>query len=154
VSHDQYIICTNNMVASNGTVGQTGNNFIISEQHLIMHCKFTNALYQTCLIANIWQLFLHSYGRLILNNNTDAQQVWLLTNIENKYIFTNLSKRQWTSNKYNFILNNTYIMNTINVIWTLNSSIIGNIAGRGLEAMLPETLYVTWKKCLILTPMH
>ena len=51
VSHDQYIICTNNMAASNGTVGQTGNDFIISEQHLIMHCKFTNALYQTYLIA-------------------------------------------------------------------------------------------------------
>jgi hypothetical protein len=34
VSHDQYIICTNNMAASNGTVGQTGNDFIISEQHL------------------------------------------------------------------------------------------------------------------------
>jgi hypothetical protein len=46
VSHDQYIICTNNMAASNGTVGQTGNDFMISEQHLIMHCKFTNALYQ------------------------------------------------------------------------------------------------------------
>jgi hypothetical protein len=36
----------------------------------------------------------------------------------------------------------------------MNSSIIGNIASRGLEATLPETLYVTWKKCLILTPMH
>jgi hypothetical protein len=28
----------------------------------------------------------------------------------------------------------------------MNSSIIGNIASRGLEATLPETLYVTWKK--------
>jgi hypothetical protein len=36
------------MATSNGTVGQTGNDFIISEQYLIMHCKFTNALYQTC----------------------------------------------------------------------------------------------------------
>jgi hypothetical protein len=45
------------MVASNRNVDQTGNDFIISEQHLIM------------------QLFLHSYGQLVLNNNTDAQQV-------------------------------------------------------------------------------
>jgi len=28
----------------------------------------------------------------------------------------------------------------------MNSSIIGNIASRGLKATLPETLYVTWKK--------
>ena len=28
----------------------------------------------------------------------------------------------------------------------MNSSIIGNIAGRGLEVMLPETLYMTCKK--------
>jgi hypothetical protein len=53
-----YLLCigvvvqNNNMAASNGTVGQTGNDFIISEQHLIMHCKFTNALYRTCLIEN------------------------------------------------------------------------------------------------------
>jgi hypothetical protein len=35
------------------TIGQTGNDFIISEQRSIMHCKFTNALYKKCLIANI-----------------------------------------------------------------------------------------------------
>jgi hypothetical protein len=39
----------------------------------------------TSLIANIWQLFLHSYGQLVPNNNTSAH-VWLLTNIENIYM--------------------------------------------------------------------
>ena len=34
-------------------------------------------------------------------------------------------------------------MNTINCYLNMNSSIIGNIAGRGPEAMLPETLNVT-----------
>ena len=75
VSHDQCIIRTN-MVASNRTVGQTSNDFIISGRHSIMHCKCTNALYQTYLIANIWQLFLHSYRQLVPNNNTNPQQVW------------------------------------------------------------------------------
>jgi hypothetical protein len=62
---------------------------------------FAQMMYWSCdtFILDIWQLFLHLYGQLDLNNNTDAQQVWLLTNIENKYKFTNLSKRQWTSNK-------------------------------------------------------
>ena len=46
VSRDQCIISTN-MVASNRTVGQTSNDFKISGRHSIMHCKFTNALYQT-----------------------------------------------------------------------------------------------------------
>jgi hypothetical protein len=55
----------------------------------------------TRLIANFWQLFLHSYGQLVPNNNTNAQ-IWLLTNIENKYIFTYLSKRQWTSNDWTY----------------------------------------------------
>jgi len=33
-------------------------------------------------------------------------------------------------------------------------AIFGNIAGHGLEAMLPESFCVTWKKCLILALMH
>jgi hypothetical protein len=47
VSHDQCIIRTN-MVASNRTVGQTSNDFIISGRHSIMHCKCTNAFWCCC----------------------------------------------------------------------------------------------------------
>jgi hypothetical protein len=50
----QYIISTN-MVASNRTVCQTSNDFIISGRHSIMHCKFTNAKIKDYKLHNkVW----------------------------------------------------------------------------------------------------
>jgi hypothetical protein len=55
---------------------------------------------------------------------------------------------------YNFILNNTYIMNTINVIWSWIRRSLGILPF--VDSKLRYRKLSTWpeKKCLILTPMH